>query len=470
MRSRILIACSAMTVGALLASAPAPAQFVCDSAAAGEGGDAATATGIDAVACGSNADATGAESTAVGDQADAIGSHSVALGSSADIDVSAAIGSVAVGASSLVLTEANQGFTPVPVGAFTLGSVAVGGFTNINGSFNVAIGVGATIGTDPNDSDIQANGSIALGADTVVTGNDSIAIGAEQTVGFNDAISIGRNTIQSTFATAIGQSQTANGDGSVALGHSNSSIGIGTVAIGRSNSAGGSGALAIGDDNGATGDGAVAIGAGSDATGDSTVAIGANANALAEQAIAIGEDTFAGNSSVVVGANASATGTGSVALGSGSVASGDNVVSVGSALNQRRITNVAAGTGATDAVNVSQLNAAMAGIATSIAGLTTSITALESDVGLLAADNRRQDKAIGKANEGVAMALALDSPTLREGSRFALSGGIGGYRGKHSLATAISAAVGDKASVSAGLGYGLNSGEIGYRAGFQIEW
>jgi hypothetical protein len=49
-----------------------------------------------------------------------------------------------------------------------------------------------------------------------------------------------------------------------------------------------------------------------------------------------------------------------------------------------------------------------------------------------------------------------------------LSGGIGGYQGKQSLATAISAAVGSMTTLSAGIGYGLNSGEIGYRAGFQI--
>jgi hypothetical protein len=68
------------------------------------------------------------------------------------------------------------------------------------------------------------------------------------------------------------------------------------------------------------------------------------------------------------------------------------------------------------------------------------------------------------------MALALDSPNIPSGATFAFSGGIGGYQGKHALATAISAAVSETTTVSAGFGYGLNSGKVGYRAGFQVAF
>jgi hypothetical protein len=68
------------------------------------------------------------------------------------------------------------------------------------------------------------------------------------------------------------------------------------------------------------------------------------------------------------------------------------------------------------------------------------------------------------------MALALDSPNIPTGAHFAVSGGVGGYQGKHSFAAAVSAAVNDMTTVSAGVGYGLNSGEIGYRAGFKFAW
>ena len=79
-------------------------------------------------------------------------------------------------------------------------------------------------------------------------------------------------------------------------------------------------------------------------------------------------------------------------------------------------------------------------------------------------------EAIDRANEGVAMALAMESPSIPAGASFALSGGIGNYEGRTSLAMAISAAIGEMASISAGVGVGANSGEVGTRAGFQVAF
>ena len=62
--------------------------------------------------------------------------------------------------------------------------------------------------------------------------------------------------------------------------------------------------------------------------------------------------------SVAIGGNAQAWEDGSVALGANSVADRPNSVSVGAAGKERQITNVAAGTADTDAVNVPQLKAA----------------------------------------------------------------------------------------------------------------
>lgn len=56
------------------------------------------------------------------------------------------------------------------------------------------------------------------------------------------------------------------------------------------------------------------------------------------------------------GSTATASGKNSVAVGQGSVADRDNSFSVGAAGNERQMTNVAAGTAPTDAVNVKQLN------------------------------------------------------------------------------------------------------------------
>ncbi|HDV1423416.1 TPA: YadA-like family protein [Escherichia coli] len=68
-----------------------------------------------------------------------------------------------------------------------------------------------------------------------------------------------------------------------------------------------------------------------------------------------------GKDSVAIGSGSIAAADNSVALGTGSVANEENTISVGSSTNQRRITNVAAGVNATDAVNVSQLKSSEAG-------------------------------------------------------------------------------------------------------------
>jgi autotransporter adhesin len=62
-----------------------------------------------------------------------------------------------------------------------------------------------------------------------------------------------------------------------------------------------------------------------------------------------------------------------VALGQGSLADRDNSVSVGSAGAERQITNVAAGTAATDAVNLAQLDAVAGGAAAAQATADTAL-------------------------------------------------------------------------------------------------
>ncbi len=61
---------------------------------------------------------------------------------------------------------------------------------------------------------------------------------------------------------------------------------------------------------------------------------------------------------VAIGGNAQAIASGSVALGANALADRDNTVSVGVAGKERQITNAAAGTANTDAVNVAQMKTA----------------------------------------------------------------------------------------------------------------
>jgi uncharacterized protein YwbE len=243
----------------------------------------------------------------------------------------------------------------------------------------------------------------------------------------------------------------------VAIGDKAKSTGFHSTAIGGEAVASGAGSQAFGWKANATGTQAIAVGNQAQATGSASTSLGNGANASGDNSTALGNGAVAsGSGSIAIGKGASTAGfANSIAIGNGTANTAANQVNVGG----RTIGGVAAGVLATDAVNMAQLNAAIG-----------DITALEDSVGILFDQNRRQDRKIGKANEGVAMALALESPAVPAGAHFALSGGIGGYQGKHALATAVSAAINEMTTVSAGIGYGLNSHEVGYRGGFQIAF
>ncbi|KWN13451.1 hypothetical protein WT83_18760 [Burkholderia territorii] len=122
-----------------------------------------------------------------------------------------------------------------------------------------------------------------------------------------------------------------------------SGSGAGSVQLGAGADAAGSNSTAIGNSASATAGGSTAIGQGSVASGENSTSLGQGSNA-------------SGSGSTAIGQNANAAGNNSVALGAGSTADRDNAVSVGSAGAERQITNVAAGTAPTDAVNVQQMN------------------------------------------------------------------------------------------------------------------
>ena len=144
-------------------------------------------------------------------------------------------------------------------------------------------------------------------------------------------------------ANAVGGDSFAAGGGSQALDWN-------AIAIGSN---------AIAGNGTGTGYGEVAVGAGADAVGANAAALGANAVAAGAESSALGYAANAqGAGSVAIGYS-SANGTDSVALGNGSVANRADSVSVGFGTIGllRQITNMAAGTQSTDAVNLSQLDA-----------------------------------------------------------------------------------------------------------------
>ncbi|WP_245254095.1 YadA family autotransporter adhesin [Paraburkholderia sp. LEh10] len=91
--------------------------------------------------------------------------------------------------------------------------------------------------------------------------------------------------------------------------------------------------------------------------------IGSNANLKYFHAnSSLADSTVTGTDSIAAGPAATASASSAVALGANSVADRANTVSVGSSTAQRQITNMAAGTAAADAVNVSQLSGVTAAL------------------------------------------------------------------------------------------------------------
>ncbi|WP_408580513.1 YadA-like family protein, partial [Burkholderia cepacia] len=187
-----------------------------------------------------------------------------------------------------------------------------------------------------NGADPATATAAAIGSSTAASGANAVAVGLQSGAGSNNSVAIG------SFAqTGAGQ------DYSVAVGSNVQTNGTQAVALGANAQANGNYALAVGNN-------------GAQAIGDGSVAVGnaANVRAGSTNAIAIGTGANVARSvegAMALGANATAGAANSVALGANSFSNRANALSVGRAGAERQIVNVAAGTQATDAVNVSQL-------------------------------------------------------------------------------------------------------------------
>ncbi|ECX8488452.1 YadA-like family protein [Salmonella enterica] len=266
-------------------------------------------------------------------------------------------------------------------------------------TFNVAIGndsvANATSGMNQGIVAIGSNAkatqqnALALGEHSNVEGGGSTAIGAEaKVIGISSLNSLAIGTHSSVLnaprALAIGAGASVSGDSSSAIGANAFANGIGAMSIGRFASATADNAVAIGSQNLASGISSLAIGDESVASGTNSIAQGFSAQATGSNALSIGSNSLASaNTSMALGVNAQASQIGGLALGSESnadTASGivgyspssapdaaktriNGTVSTRAAVSigdstagvRRQITDLAAGTADTDAVNVAQL-------------------------------------------------------------------------------------------------------------------
>ena len=376
-------------------------------------GNTAQSSAQNAVAMGKSANASGVSSFAMGSSSNAAGADAIAMGSSsqAKLSNSIALGGNAksLGADALALGGAAD--------ASKDGAIAIGKEAKANNTNTTAIGLGATV-TGTNSMAIgtnavaESNNSLALGTGTEVRGalvngysaftnqqNNNVAngvvavgnVGSERRIinvagGENDTDATNVKQLKfvnSNLAKSIaGPTYTgyeANGSTYKApdfnIKNSTYHTVKEAVEAAQTNffSAKGTSADANYDNTGATGNNATAAGVRTSAAGNFATAVGADATAANANSTAIG---YKAKSSVDDGVALGANSVASVAAGKAgyNVKTADSRTNgysglTGAALTStmgavslgdggtktRQITNVAAGTADTDAVNVAQL-------------------------------------------------------------------------------------------------------------------
>ncbi|HDN1438639.1 TPA: YadA-like family protein [Escherichia coli] len=371
-----------------------------------------------------DASASGIGATAVGYNSVAEGDSSVAIGqgSSSSVDTGIALGSSSVSSRVIVKGSRNTSVTEngVVIGYDTtdgelLGALSIGDDGKYRQIINVADGseahdavtvrqlqnaIGA-VATTPTKY-FHAN---STAEDSLAVGEDSLAMGAKTIVNGNAGIGIGLNTLVLADAIngiAIGSNARANHADSIAMGNgSQTTRGAQTnyTAYNMDAPQNSVGEFSVGSEDGqrqitnvaARSADTDAVNVGQLKVTDAQVSqntqsitnLNTQVTNLDTRVTNIengigdivttgstkyfktntdGADANAqGKDSVAIGSGSIAAADNSVALGTGSVADEENTISVGSSTNQRRITNVAAGVNATDAVNVSQLKSSEAG-------------------------------------------------------------------------------------------------------------
>jgi len=156
-----------------------------------------------------------------------------------------------------------------------------------------------------------------------------------------------------------------------------------------------------------------------------------------------------------------------VALGQGSVADRANTVSVGSVGGERQITNVAAGTQATDAVNKGQLDSGIASANSytdsKFGSLNDSFSGLRNDM-----DNRLRnvDRRIDRqgAMNAAMMNMATSAAGIHTQNRVGV--GVGYQSGESALSVGYQRALSERATLTIGGAFSSDDSSVGVGAGF----
>lgn len=261
-----------------------------------------------------------------------------------------------------------------------------------------------------------------------------------------------------------------NDDKGVAVGDGASADQVSGTGVGHGAKADSADGTALGSNAQVLAAGGTALGAGATVAAAATngVAVGAGAAATAANSTALGQGAEAsGLNSSAVGQGASATAANAVALGQGSIADRDATVSVGSKGHERQITNVAAGTTDTDAVNKRQLDQGVASANNytdgKFAALNDSFDLLRSDIGK---QLRHMDRRIDRQGAmGAAMLnMAVSAAGVRTANRMGV--GIGFQGGESALSLGYQRALSERATLTVGGAFSSDDSSVGIGAGF----
>ncbi|MFB5149207.1 YadA-like family protein [Burkholderia orbicola] len=320
-----------------------------------QAGPGATADGGQSVAIGNNTVTTvsAGASTALGANSTASASYGIAIG-----------GATREGRGAIVTSEA-------------VGSIAIGTISSASARNSVALGMGSV--ADRENTVSVGAGVPNIDGSTFTRQIVNVSAGTQDT----DAVNVGQ--MKTALSTKVddtyikigttGGPAAVSGNG-IAIGGATSATGAGSVAIGNSASATSQSSVALGNSSAAIGgNNGTAVGVSASASSAWTTALGSAAQADGASATAIGAQSHAtGRRSIALGITASSTGDQAVAIGYGALADRDFTVSVGSTTQQRQITNMAAGTNDTDAVNVGQMNAGLSTTNASIAATNSALS------------------------------------------------------------------------------------------------
>ena len=241
-----------------------------------------------------NAGATGTNAIAIGPTAKSTGENALAIGNNA---------------------QANSNY------AVALGHYANNGSTNSTNS----ISIGWVAGGSSNGA---SNVAIGTNAGRQVTGNNNISLG-------NTAGTVNNTNVYTTDSILLGTE--ARVKGSTASKSVNSVIAIGKGAEGSATSA-------------------TSIGINANASAENAMALGPSSKASVYNGVALGSYSEATTAGSIAGYNANTSRTDKYAGLTGlALTANTGAVSIGSSTTTRQITNLAAGTNDTDAVNVAQL-------------------------------------------------------------------------------------------------------------------